>query len=188
MFIEGAALNQTGSLALLGLNDEVLSFEAPFRFETPWALSSDGTRLCIGATQAVFRYDLMSGALERTIAADILRPERFPPAAMVKEHRIRGGAMLWRTPQGLFLHQCDGPRGWVEPLDLSLDGLVALPCESGAAVLKIDATLARMLGTVPFEGKLRAGRVAGDEVLLVNERGRCFRWPLSELQVAHSEI
>jgi WD40 repeat protein len=166
---------------------EVLSFEAPFGFETPWALSSDATRLCIGATQAVLRFDLASGALEQAIAADILRPERFPPLAMAKEHRIRGGAMLWRTPQGAFLHQSDGPRGWVEPLDLSPDGLVVLPSEAGATILKVEAASVEVVGTVPFDGKLRAGRVVTGEVLLVNERGRCFRSKLSELQAARSE-
>ncbi|MES1184629.1 MAG: WD40 repeat domain-containing protein [Myxococcales bacterium] len=166
---------------------EVLAFEAPFGFETPWALSSDATRLCVGAAQAVLRFDLASGALERAIAADILRPERFPPLAMAKEHRIRGGAMLWRTPQGAFLHQSDGPRGWVEPLDLSSDGLVVLPCEAGAAILKVGPVSVGIVGTVPFEGKLRAGRVVGGEVLLVNERGRCFRSRLSELHAERSE-
>lgn len=92
------------------------------------------------------RFDLTSGALERAIAADILRPKRFPPLPIAKALRIRGGATLWRTQQGAFLHQSDGPRGWVEPLDLSSDGLVVLPCEAGAAILKVDAVSVGIVG------------------------------------------
>lgn len=161
---------------------ERLSFEAPLEFQTPWVVSQKGAHLCIGGNQAVFRYDLATGTLEREIVADILRPERFPSVPIAEEHRVHGGAMLWRTRQGCFLHQSDGPRGWIEPLDLSPEGLVAVPCESGAAVFQIDSGSTSLLGFVPFEGTLRAGRIAGGEVLLVNERGRCFRKSLSEVR------
>jgi WD40 repeat protein len=161
---------------------ERLSFEAPIEFETPWTISQDGKHLCIGGNQAVFRYDLATGSLERAIVADVLRPERLPSVPIAQEHRIRGGAMLWRTQQGCFLHQSDGPRGWVEPLDLSPDGLVAVPCESRVAIFRVDPISTSLLGFVPFEGKLRAGRVAGGEVLLVNETGRCFRKSMRDVR------
>jgi hypothetical protein len=64
---------------------------------------------------------------------------------------------------------------------------VVLPCEAGAAILKVGPVSVGIVGTVPFEGKLRAGRVVGGEVLLVNERGRCFCSRLSELHAERGE-
>lgn len=160
---------------------ERLSFEAPIGYETPWTVSADGRYLSIGGKQTVSRFDLTTGDLERTIAANIPRPERLPPWPMADEHRIRGGAMLWRTEQGTFLHQSDGPRGWTEPLVLSPEGFVAVPCEKGAAILQVGPSLTSLKGFMPFQGKLRAGRVIRGEVLLVNEVGHLFRTALSEV-------
>jgi len=122
---------EPGRVRIFDQEDERVSFEAPFEFDTPWAISHDGTYLCVGGNQAVCRFDLVRAAFDRAIVADILRPERVPSWPIAQKLQIRGGAMLWRTQHGYFLHQSDGPRGRVEPLDLSPDGFMAIPCKSG---------------------------------------------------------
>jgi hypothetical protein len=82
--------------------------------------------------------------------------------------------MLWRTEYGSYLHQSDGPRGWISPLRLSLNQ-VALPCASGAAVVSIAKGATEINGFVSFKGKLRAGRIVDGQSLMVNEKGQLFR-------------
>ena len=150
-------------------------FEVPVGFETPWVLSEDGEHILVGGSQSAFRFSLVDGQLKRELVAEIPRPERVPTLALAKESEIRGGAMMWRVGVDAFLHQSDGPRGWVEPLQLSADGIVAVPCADGAAVLRVEHDRVVCIDTIPFEGKLRAGRQVGDEFLLLNETGRLFR-------------
>jgi hypothetical protein len=104
----------------------------------------------------------------------IPRPKQLPSKDFAAEHGIRAGAMHWRTEFGSYLHQSDGPRGWITPLKLSLDQ-VALPCASGAAVVSIAEGPTKLLGFVPFKGKLRAGRIVDRQSLMVNEQGQLFR-------------
>jgi len=153
---------------------ELLGWDVPVGFETRWCVGRDGRALTVARDQGVVRFDLDTGAVLGTWAAEITRPDRVPSEAIAIEVEAHAGAALWRTEHGLYLHQSDGPRGWVEPLQLSPDGIVAVPAERGAAVLHVAAACA-LLGVVPFEGKLRASRVVGEEILLVNERGKLFR-------------
>lgn len=154
-------------------DQKLLEWEAPVRFETRWCVSDDGHTLNIGMNQAVVRFDLGTGAVRGTWAAAMPRPESVTNA-IARQFETRAGAALWRTEHGVYLHQSDGPRGWVQPLHLSPEGIVAVPAKDGAAVLRVAAAIS-MLGLVPFDGKLRASRVVDGEILLVNERGRLFR-------------
>jgi hypothetical protein len=101
----------------------------------------------------------------------------MPARPVAEQASVRVGAALWRTEQGRYLHQSDGPRGWVQPLHLSPEGIVAIPADGGAAVVSVGAEMS-LLGIVPFEGTLRASGVVGGEILLVNERGQLFRHAL----------
>lgn len=150
------------------------SFEAPIRFQTPWIISDDQNHLCVAGNQSVLRFDLSTGDLAETIAADIARPDRMPPTPLAREHEIRGAALHWQTEFGQFLHQSDGPRGWIEPVR-SFECRVAIPSSGGASVLDFRGGEVVLLGTIPFEGKLRAGHVVDGECLLVNEKGRLYR-------------
>lgn len=151
-----------------------LEFDAPLGFEAPWQISRDGRQLLVAGSHSITRYSLLNGETIDSIAADITRPERFPPYSLAVEQEIYGGAALWRTKFGNFLHQSDGPRGWIEPLRLS-QAAAALPCSAGAVVVRVTDAGVERLGLVPFEGKLRAGRVVGEESLMVNEQGQLFR-------------
>ncbi|RLB49445.1 MAG: hypothetical protein DRJ42_21035, partial [Deltaproteobacteria bacterium] len=168
---------EKGGVHVFRGTEKVLSFEAPIQFQTPWIVSDDGEHISIGGVQAVIRFDLSTGKIDRRIEADIPRPERLPPLSLANQHDIRGGAALWRTGGGRFLHQGDGPRGWLEPVRLSVDGLVAVRSAAGAAILRVTDDGAAVLGHVPFEGKLRASRFVDGQTLLVNHEGRLFRAP-----------
>ena len=165
---------------------ERLAFPAPIEFGTPWGVSNDGARLCVAGNQSVLRFSLDTGELKDHVAAEIPRPERLPTLAMAEAHGIRGGAMLWRTTYGQFIHQSDGPRGWVQPLELSR-GRVAIPCSSGAAVIAVNEDAAAFHGFVPFEGKLRAGRIVDGQSLMVNEKGQLYRALFNRLNGATSD-
>lgn len=163
-----------GNVRIFAGNKLRLQFEAPLGFEAPWQVSRDGERLLVSGSQSITTYSLRTGEQIESVAAEIVRPERFPPYAMAVEHEIHGGGGLWRTEFGNFLHQSDGPRGWIEPLRLS-QAATALPCSTGAVVVRVGETKVEQLGFVPFAGRLRAGRVVGDESLMVNEQGQLFR-------------
>jgi hypothetical protein len=109
-----------------------------------------------------------------TLRAAIASPQVIPPASLHKQAAFRLSAHLWRTEYGCFLHQGDGPRGWVEPLSLSARGEVVVPIEGGAAIVGVVSE-PTVLGATAFEGRLRASRVTDDEVVLVNDEGRVFR-------------
>jgi WD40 repeat protein len=153
---------------------QLLEWEVPVRFRTKWCLSDDERTLSIAMTQSVARFDLEKGALRGTWAAAIARPEHVPNAAINRQVEARTGAALWRTKQGNYLHQSDGPRGWVQPLHLSPEGIVAVPTKNGATILRVEPEVL-MLGLVSFEGKLRASRIVDGHIMLVNERGQVFR-------------
>jgi WD40 repeat protein len=150
------------------------SFEAPIRFGSRWCVSRDGSVLTVGIPHGVMRFDLRSGKALGVWKAAIPSPEVIPSDALVSQTRFRLGVNLWRTEHGCFLHQGDGPRGSMEPLCLSEQGEVAIPVEGGAAVVSVLPEQA-ILGVVPFEGTMRASRVTGEEVVLVNDDGRVFR-------------
>jgi len=149
------------------------SFRVPVRFETPWCLSHDERFLNVAIHQGVVRTNLSSGET-KAYQAPIARPETMPPVDLAQKAGIRTGCALWRTEQGLFLHQSDGPRGWVEPLALSRVAEVLLPTEAGAAIVNLNSPPS-LVGTVTFEGKLRASRVLDHCVVMVNEKGRVFQ-------------
>ena len=153
---------------------KILEWEAPVNFRTRWCVSQDERTLDIESAEGIIRFDLATGAVRGVRAAMMPRPEHVPPGALARQVNARSGAALWRTEHGLFLHQSDGPRGWVQPLHLSPDGVVAVPAQHGAAVFHVGSTTS-LLGIVPFEGKLRASRSVDGELLLVNERGQLFR-------------
>lgn len=155
-----------GVVRVLSGGVERIAFAAPVGYRCRWAISDDGRYLSIAGVQAITRFDLADGAVDQTAAAPIARPDSVP------------GALLWHTEAGSFLHQLDGPRGWIEPLELSAGGLVAVPGEAGAAVLRVLDGAVEHVCDVPFAGKLRAGRVAGDAIVLVNHEGRVYRSPL----------
>jgi dipeptidyl aminopeptidase/acylaminoacyl peptidase len=150
------------------------TFQVLFGYGVVWAVSSDGEVLGLSVRQGVARYDLSSGRPLGRIEAALPRPEWVPPQELGEALELRVGAALWRTDGGTFLHQTDGPRGWVQPLTLSADQRLVIPSREGAAVLDVSGAPC-LVGMVPFHGKMRAGRVVGDQVVLVNEEGRFFR-------------
>lgn len=159
-----------GRVHLIAADGTVRSFPAPFAYGSTWSV--DGTTLQIGLRQAIFRLDLDTGAHELRQAA-IARPESFPSAALQRRARFHVGCAVWRTDHGLFIHQSDGPRGWMQPLALS-GTRVAVPTADGAAIVDL-AGEPTITGTVPFAGRLRASAIVAGEVLLVNDDGRLFR-------------
>jgi hypothetical protein len=128
--------------------------------------------LAIAADQCLVQVELASGD-SKVHPASIARPESIPPPMLATAAGIRARCALWRTEQGLFLAQGDGPRGWVEPLALFSSDESVFPTESGAALLRLTPE-PTLVGTVPFEGKLRASRVLDDCVILINEKGKVF--------------
>ena len=108
---------------------ERIAFDAPIDFQTPWVVSDDGRHLCVAGTQSVFRFRLDTGELDDHIAAPI--PGQNKCRQMLSQwNTVRAGAMLWRTEYGPFLHQSDGPRGWIPPVRPS-QGHVVLPAPRG---------------------------------------------------------
>jgi hypothetical protein len=57
---------------------------------------------------------------------------------------------------------------------MSAAGAVAVPTATDAVVLRVGVQ-EEVVGHVPFEGKLRAGRVINSRAVLVNESGRVFK-------------
>jgi WD40 repeat protein len=155
-------------------HEQVLLIEAPIDFQTCWCVSKDGRTLNVALNQGMVRFDLDTGEKQGTWIAPIPRPEYVPTPAVARETDVRVGAALWRTEYGMFTHQSDGPRGWIEPVKLSPAQEVVLPALGGAAIVSV-ASEQSVLGLVPFEGKLRAARIVDGEALLVNETGKLFR-------------
>jgi WD40 repeat protein len=158
----------------------LLEWPAPIGFRTRWCVGHGARTLCVALAQAVVRFDLETGSVRGTWAAPIARPDRVPGADLARQLEARVAAALWRTDHGRFLHQGDGPRGWVQPLALSPDGVVVVPAKAGAAILRLDEADATVLGHVAFEGKLRASRVVDGLIVLVNDQGRVFRHALPD--------
>jgi WD40 repeat protein len=163
-----------GSARVFDREREILAWAIPMRYGTRWCISDDERMLSVALDQAIAQFDLDTGALCGTRVARIPRPESVPTEAIAQEVSAHSGAALWRTEYGLYLHQSDGPRGWVQPLQLSLEGVVAVPAEDGAAILRVDRAVV-LLGIVTFVGKLRASRVVDGDMLLVNHAGQLFR-------------
>jgi dipeptidyl aminopeptidase/acylaminoacyl peptidase len=155
---------------------ELLRLATPMDDETRWCVRADGRFLSMSTSRGLLRFDLAGGG-RPTWTAPIVRPDQLPPDAWRARDEFRAGCALWRTPHGPFVHQSDGPRGWLQPLQLSERGMVVLPTSSGATLVDVDGEAA-VVGTVPFAGRLRAGRIAGDTVILLNETGRIFRAPV----------
>jgi hypothetical protein len=139
-------------------------------FRTKWCISDDGRTLTIALNQGVIRFDLETGAVRGTWEAPMPKPDDVPPVSLGQQIEARGWAALWRTEYGTFLHQRDGPRGWLQPLHLSPERLVVVPAAAGALVISVRNEVS-VVGHVAFDGVLRASRIVGDEVLL-SERPR----------------
>ena len=127
-----------GSAELYDRGDLRSAIVVPMRSDTRWCVSRDDRYLDVAIRQGLCRTDLNSGR-SPVYRAPITRPERMPPADLALGAGVRAGCYLWRTEQGAFLHQGDGPRGWVQPLSLSPTGRVVVPAEEGAANLPADA-------------------------------------------------
>jgi WD40 repeat protein len=153
---------------------ELLCFEVPIGFETRWCVGDDDRTLDVAIGQGLARFELDTGRLLGAWTAPIPRPEPLPSRQLARQAALRAGAMLWRTPHGTFLHLGDGPRGWIDRLQLSAHFEVAIPAGEGAALVVL-APEPTLLGMVPFEGKLRASLFLEGEVLLVNHAGQLFR-------------
>ena len=152
----------------------ILEWAVPVDFRTKWCVSNDARTLTMELNQGVIRFDLETGAVLGMWVAPLPRPDQVPPASLARQVKARVAAALWRTEYGMFVHQSDGPRGWVQRLHLSPEGLIVVPTAKGAAVIRV-ANEPSVVGRVPFEGTLRASRIVDDEVLLVNEHGQLFR-------------
>lgn len=163
-----------GSARLYRARKMILQWPVPVDFGTKWCISDDARTLTIALNQGVIRFDLDTGAVRGAWEAPMPRPDRVPPASLAEQIEARAGAALWRTEHGTFLHQSDGPRGWVQRLHLSPEGLVVVPTAADAAVIDVGNEPS-LLGRVAFNGTLRASRIVDDEVLLVNEHGQLFR-------------
>jgi WD40 repeat protein len=158
-------------------SDKILECPAPVRYGTVWCVSADDRTLNVSLKQGVARIDLSTGLSLGTSMAPIPRPAYVPDEVMARQVAARSGAAVWSTDFGTYLRQGDGPRGWVQPVHLSPEGIVAIPARDGAALIHVGIELT-LLGTVPFTGKLRATRVVNGEVVLVNHEGVVFRHPL----------
>jgi WD40 repeat protein len=148
-------------------------FEVPFKYKTPWCLGPGGRTLTLGERQGVVRIELGTGK-HHACRAPIPRYEQLPSRELEAQATFRTDCALWRTAHGLFSHQSDGPRGWVQPAHLSADGRVVMATKSGAVVVDVRGE-PRIVAQVLFEGRLRASRVVGGYVLLVSDQGQVLQ-------------
>jgi WD40 repeat protein len=149
---------------------ESSSCAAPFGFGTRWCVTRDERGLLLGVADGLLRVEWETGTATH-LRAPFATPSLFP-----RRERLRGaawGCALWRTGQGVFLHQSDGPRGWVQPMAVGFGGGAVVPTKTGAAVVSTDETV-HAVQEFAFTGKLRASRVAADRVVAVNHEGCVF--------------
>jgi WD40 repeat protein len=151
----------------------IASFPAPIAFRTKWCVSPDARSVLVAIEGGFVRFELESGRELESIRVDCPRPDALPPPDLARDLKARGGVGLWRTAFGQFLHQSDGPRGWVQPVRLFPSGDVAIPTQAGVAVLHVGDVVSPR-GVVPFSGKLRASWIRDGRVVLVNHEGRIF--------------
>jgi WD40 repeat protein len=103
---------------------------------------------------------------------------RIPNRRLAQQIRPAAGAFLWNGPGTRFVHVGDGPRGWATPLSLSDDErLTLVPAANSLALIDLSDDQ-RVLSLMPFEGRLRATRIAAEYALAVNSAGKVHRWAL----------
>ncbi len=137
----------------------------------------DNTILCVSfEKQVVRRWSLHTGKEVQAYQSGVKRPEIIPDPAVIRARNFQptGGCYLHRTPEGVFTHVGDGPRGWVSPIARSRDGkFVLLPGRDNAALVDISESQ-RLISLMPFDGKLRAACILETEVLMINSEGKIY--------------
>ena len=140
-------------------------------------IAFDETRnemVCGRSFQELEVWDFVAGKRVRQIQKDFVTPTTVPSRQLRANHQFVAGAQFWDTDYGNFLHQGDGPRGWVTPLKTSDCGdFVVVPTESRGLVIQLSQQ--RVAGECPFEGRLRASRCSDEFVAMVNSAGQIYR-------------
>jgi WD40 repeat protein len=148
----------------------------PYSLRRRWKVTSDEQCL-LGSMrrQHVGVWSLDSGQLLHLYQPDILCPDVVPGEPLWDELKPSDVAMLWHGPGGPYVHALDRPRGWRIPLRLSQnEKLIAVPCQSGAALVSLDGSHQSVVSHLPFEGRLRASCITRNRVLMVNSAGKLF--------------
>lgn len=158
------------------LDERLLEIPAPIGFRCRVAITPDERHVLLTTDDHIEEWSLTSGSLVRRIQSDMLRPLHFPTRKLSGRIRAQAGANVWQYSGQNFIHVGDGPRGWVTPMSLSVDGqLIVLPCADGAAIVTVDKH-PKLISIVPFKGKLRASWFTGEKAKLVNSAGQLFTW------------
>lgn len=165
---------------------KIIEIPVPHYFQNQWQISED--EASIGGSfngQIIRQWSLHTGQEIHVYQSDILRPEFVPDVSVNSDKesfRPTAGCYLWRTPGGTFTHIGDGPRGWAIPITLSSDGKTTIiPGVDAAALIDVHET-PRILALLPFEGKLRATRVVGEHIFMLNSTGHLFIHKIRPLQ------
>jgi WD40 repeat protein len=163
-----------------GLDKQLLEIPAPIKYRIRFAIAEDERHIFLTCGDHIEQWSLIDGSLTRRIQPEIPRPLRLPTSQLHKEIRAEAGASVWQHAGQNFIHLGDGPRGWVTPIALSVDGrLIALPCAKAVAIVTVDEQ-PRLIQRVPFRGQLRASWCTAEKAKLVNSSGELFTWDGSQ--------
>jgi len=159
-----------------GLDERLLEIPAVTAYRSQVVIPADERRILITYHSHIDQWSLVDGSHSRRIRADLPRPLSLPSDELQRRIEAKAGAHVWQYSGQNFIHLGDGPRGWVTPLSLSVDGqLIALPCADGAAIVKVDER-PQLISTMPFEGQLRGSWLTAERAWLVNSAGQLFSW------------
>ncbi len=166
-------------------------FKVEFFTERSWSISNDQRHCVIGSDwSSLSIINLETGELTKITPPYVVPsfvPDSSlrvnPPSDSPNDSEVykpddglqpTSNALLWTQSVGSFLHQSDGPRGWIFPLTLSKDGLTIVPCRNEIAVVSISADGQKIRARFAFNGKMRAGVVVGNTARAVNSKGQIF--------------
>ncbi len=154
------------------LGTKLCSAPLKMEYNTLWCIAENGGEFIYADRGQVFsRIDLTSGSLSQ-FQPPLDRPEFVPNSKQDQGIVHRAGALLWRQFGGPYVHVSDGPRGWVTPIQISLDqNLVVIPCYLEVVVLSLGEE-PRIRARLPFEGRLRAAYVDDEKVMAVDSKGK----------------
>lgn len=153
----------------------VSSFAFSLRFREVIGFDEARDRMVCGRShQQLEVWNFAEGRMLRQLETDIPTPNRIPTPELHQEHRFRAGASIWQCEYGNFLHQGDGPRGWITPLRTSDCGdFVVLPTETRGLLIQVSTD--RVIGEIPFRGRLCASRCTESSMVMLNSEGEVFR-------------
>jgi WD40 repeat protein len=158
------------------LAQRLVRIPVSFSYDTCWAISADERQIAVAASEQHVRlWSLDDGTLLGKHAAPIARPRSLFSLEIMVALKSTAGAAVWDGPGDPYLYIGDGPRGWATPLPQSADRrLVIMPGRNDAGLIVLSEP-PQLVQRLPFGGRLRAGCITDQQVLLLNADGVVYR-------------